>query len=244
MDEQRVLEQLGFSESEVKVYLASLLLGSSSASQIAIKAGLLRTSTYEILKSLTNKGLISSVLKGRINYFQAASPDQLLKVLEEKKMHLEQVLPKLMKLQRAVIEKPTVEFYEGKNGLKTILEDVLKHAGQRYLVVGNNTKFRSLLPEFYLKSFLRKRLAAHVLCQRIAEDSPETRELRKRDSQEQRITKTLESLQNADAELFMYADRIAIFTLVHNHPLGIIFKEKKISKLLEIIFNNVWDHQD
>ncbi len=91
MDENIILQELGLSRNEVKVYLAALTIGSSSANTIAKHAGLLRTSTYEILKSLVDKGIVSYVLKGRVKYFEAASPDRLLKMAEERKHRLQEI---------------------------------------------------------------------------------------------------------------------------------------------------------
>lgn len=243
MDESTILKELGLSSNEVKVYLASLSLGSSPANSIAKQASLLRTSTYEILKSLADKGIVSHVMRGRVKHFEATSPDRLLQLLEERKERFQQVLPKLMKMRHSIIEKPSVELYEGKNGLKTILEDVLRNAEYKYFVIGNNTRFRSLLPDYFRRSFLQRRLNSNIVCERIAEESKETNELQKVEMEEKRVTKKMPGLEKANAEIFVYGNRIAIFTLVHNYPMGIVVKEKNIADLFRIIFNDLWNQR-
>jgi len=54
---KKSLEGIGLSEKEVAVYLALLELGSGTVSKISRYAGINRTTGYDILDSLANKGL-------------------------------------------------------------------------------------------------------------------------------------------------------------------------------------------
>ncbi len=112
------------------------------------------------------------------------------------------------------------------------------------MVIGNNKKFRSLLPSYYLKSFLHHRVNANIICERIAEDSKETEQMQKAGPEEKRVTKKMIGLEKANAEILIYSNRIAIFTLVHNYPIGIVVKEENISDLFRIIFNDLWNRKE
>lgn len=63
MEINRILENLGFSDNEAKVYLAALETGLSSAQDIADKAKLKRTTTYSVLDVLVRKGFILKTQK-------------------------------------------------------------------------------------------------------------------------------------------------------------------------------------
>ncbi|MBI2590251.1 TrmB family transcriptional regulator, partial [Candidatus Berkelbacteria bacterium] len=51
----RELEELGFSENEARIYAANLELGPSTVADIARKAGVNRTTGYNILEVLVAK---------------------------------------------------------------------------------------------------------------------------------------------------------------------------------------------
>jgi len=238
MDVKDALRAFGLSNNESSVYLAALKLGTSPAQRIAGEAGLLRTTTYEILKALVEKGIVSYIIKEGIRNFEAADPKRLLELLKERHDILQKALPDLSAMKESVIEKPSIEVYEEKEGLRTILDDLLKSGCKKYKVIGNNSKFRESL-SFYVESFIQKRLEKNIACEFIAEEGRETKELQKNDRKVKRITKTLRKLDKANAEIFIYEDRVAIFTLVKDHPIGILIKEKNISLLFDIIFNAI-----
>ncbi|MBU1270375.1 MAG: helix-turn-helix domain-containing protein [Nanoarchaeota archaeon] len=84
MAEIDILEDLGLSEAEAKVYLALLETGSTLAGPIIKKTGLHRGTTYQILQRLIEKGLVSYVIKAGKRYFEATDPNRFLAILKEK----------------------------------------------------------------------------------------------------------------------------------------------------------------
>ena len=64
-----ILEQLGLSQREINIYLALLKLGSASIRDIAAQAGINRGTTYETLKELASKGVVSYFPKGKRRIF-------------------------------------------------------------------------------------------------------------------------------------------------------------------------------
>ena len=81
LTKEQILKEYGLSDNEIKVYLASLSLGTSKVNEISKKADLLRTTTYEVLKTLVEKGLVSYVIKSGVRYFEAAYPNKLINIL-------------------------------------------------------------------------------------------------------------------------------------------------------------------
>ena len=61
----KVLEELGLTSGEVKVYLALLELGPSSAGEIIEKSRLQNSVIHFCLNRLKEKGLVSYIKKGR-----------------------------------------------------------------------------------------------------------------------------------------------------------------------------------
>ena len=78
MTPEKTLEKLGFSPNEIKVYLTLNDHGSNKAGRIAKIAKIDRSSCYNALKLLQEKGLASYVIIGQIKWFQGTGPKRLL----------------------------------------------------------------------------------------------------------------------------------------------------------------------
>ncbi len=130
------LQKIGFSDKEALVYIASLELGSATILEISKKAKVKRPTTYVIFEDLIRKGLASSFEKGKKRYFQVESPERLLtlfrlkeKELQEQEREFKVMFPQLKDLYALSGERPSVRFFEGKEGIKAIQEDILKSKG-------------------------------------------------------------------------------------------------------------------
>ncbi|OGY83738.1 MAG: hypothetical protein A3F54_05150 [Candidatus Kerfeldbacteria bacterium RIFCSPHIGHO2_12_FULL_48_17] len=131
----KALVQLGLSEKEALVYLAALELGQTSVQKISEKAGINRATTYFVMESLMNLGLASTVEKGKKTLFAAEPPEHLVNLLKkqeaeivQKAKNFEGVLPELKSLFNLEMSKPKVRFYEGKESLRVLREDLLETA--------------------------------------------------------------------------------------------------------------------
>lgn len=120
---QQVLIDSGLNEREANVYLAVLELGESTVLPIAKKAGIKRTYCYDILSSLANKGLVSYVQKNNRRRYHALDPKKMHMLLKNRFENFQEVLPQLSSLYKTS-GKPKVSFYEGKNGIISIYEQL------------------------------------------------------------------------------------------------------------------------
>jgi sugar-specific transcriptional regulator TrmB len=85
---EEILKSLGLSDKEIKIYLANLQLGSSLVQKIANFAGLNRTSAYDLLKSLEQKGFVSHTIQSGKRFYQAAQPTKLIDMLKEREANI------------------------------------------------------------------------------------------------------------------------------------------------------------
>jgi len=129
--EYRELITLGLGEKESKTYLAALELGQTTAQKIAEKSGVNRASVYVAIEILMQKGLMSSVNEGKKQYFIAESPEKLSLLFREEAMtiqrkqeYLDEILPKLKSINNNEKDKPVVRYYEGKEGVRAMVEDM------------------------------------------------------------------------------------------------------------------------
>lgn len=129
-----VLEELGLSNAEVKVYLKLLELGKCKSGILIDKTKLQSSTVYHILGSLMEKGLVSYILNGKIKYYYAENPKILNELLAEKKKKLDELMPILLEKQNTSNKKQKAKIYEGFKGLKTAYLDILEtmNKGEEY----------------------------------------------------------------------------------------------------------------
>ena len=128
----KTLEQLGLNSREISIYLVLLKLGNASIRDIAVQADINRGTTYETLKQLAAKGVVSYFPKGKRRVFCAEPPEKLLDLAEEKRHALEQgisdmkqnLIPQLNHL-KPDFNPGNVRFYEGDAGIEFVLKDIL-----------------------------------------------------------------------------------------------------------------------
>ena len=110
---EKALEKMGLSPNEIKVYLALNDHGSSKAGKVARLAGMDRSSCYNSLKTLQEKGLVSYVLIGKVKWFQATGPQRLLEYLREQEEDIKEILPALQERHKAVKVTGQVRLFKG-----------------------------------------------------------------------------------------------------------------------------------
>jgi sugar-specific transcriptional regulator TrmB len=123
---ETLLPNLGFSEKEVKIYVAMLEVGSGTAQKIARTASLPRTTTYSVLEKLVERGIVGKTLrKGTLN-FVAEPPSRLASLVRSFERELDGMLPELEALYNKSEGKPKIIFYEGKEAIQKVYDDTLR----------------------------------------------------------------------------------------------------------------------
>ncbi len=236
---KEALIKIGFSRNEASIYLALLELGPSLVSKIVNKTSINRTHIYDLLKKLIDKGLVSYVIKNNRKYFYAAEPTRILRYLDEKEEEIidkrrtiEKILPELERIQ-PIIKEESVEVYEGKEGLKTILEDIIK-TKRDILTYGSEGNFSKIL-RFYFKHYLRKLEKSGIRMKVIFNYDDTKKPFNWKFANARYIPKRY----RAPTETTIYGDKVAIFILTEE-PKAILIKSNTISGSYKKYFSILW----
>jgi len=116
-----ILEELGLSKNEVKVYLTLLELGSATSWEISKRIKIHRTNTYDALNRLVKKGLVSYITKKDKKLYEVLDPLQLKNVLKEKEIALEKIMPELVMAKKFAGEQSEAVILEGVHAFQKIL---------------------------------------------------------------------------------------------------------------------------
>jgi len=238
----KLLEELrryGLSEKEAKVYLSLLKLGEATVNRVAEDCDVIRTTTYDLLKILKEKGFVSSTIKNKIYYFSPANPNKLIQVLNEKKKIIEEILPELQNLKKVVLEIPKAEVFEGEEGLKTVFQTLLNKKQTLY-AFSNNKSMVELLP-YFAPNFIKQRTKAKIPIKIISEPSETTATLlTNKDKEELRETKVLEEMRQINLNEYIGEDSVAILSSRAEKPVGIIIHHKDFAQEQRILFEKIW----
>jgi len=144
------LTTLGLTKGEIKVYSAVLTTGNSSINQIHEKTGLERRGIYDIINKLIEKGLISYTEANKKKTYQVTPISKLKNQIEEKQKELNLLKNKIPKIEETIsLAKPNTKFeiFKGKEGIKTIFEDMLKH--KNIYIIGGGFYLVKELPHYW-----------------------------------------------------------------------------------------------
>ena len=139
---RRTLEELGLSPYEARVLLALLRTGSSNSSQLARLSEVPRTSTYAVLESLSERGLVHRVPGDGPTVWSTPGSDEVLERLETAKQaaqeeQLRQYRFRVAEARRLLAESipenpsvslPYVHFVRGAPQVKKAYEQLISDA--------------------------------------------------------------------------------------------------------------------
>ena len=149
------LKKLGLNRNEAGIYLALLDLKECQAGLLSKKAQINRTTTYDALERLIEKGLVKYIIHANRKLFQPVNPEVLLKNIQAQEKIAKEILPGLQKRFKNIKEKEESSIYCGKKGIKSILQDILKH--KEYLAFGSRGKFLEIMKHDFIAFQKRKK---------------------------------------------------------------------------------------
>lgn len=233
-----VVKNIGLTEKEAKVYLASLESGAGSVSYIARRAGINRVTAYDVLEKLMKKGMVNSVMRKGTRLYGATDPHIIASEAKRKASEFFKALPDLKRLRGDAIH-PRIRYFEGISGIKAIYEDTL-NSSTEILNYANSREIRTHWPE-YDSEYVRKRVRHKIYLRGIApldehgswvksQDKANYREIRLVPSEEFSFTN----------EINIYDDKVAIISYKDVPLMGMIIESAEIANTQRDIFKMAW----
>ncbi len=233
---KEALKELNLSDKETEVYLALLISGTQSATKVSKKAKLNRVTTYHLLKSLIEKGLVSYVIKSNVKYFRAADPKTILRKIKEKEEKFTEILPDLEALKESLLEHPQIQIYEGKEGLKSIMDDWINT--KKEIIALGSEELNNIL-QFYFPHYLKRRVKEKIKIKIMFKKSKYSQKMKKNDKSEFRETKFIET-KKLTTGVYVYGNKASFLTFIKTEPLGLIIEDKSIVETIRTMLNLLW----
>lgn len=241
---EKLLEDIGLTKGEIKVYLTLLKTGETTTGKIIETAQISSGKIYEILEKLIKKGLASYNVKNKTKYFNAASPNRILDYLYEKETDLkkkgEQLQKELPQLLALKSEKKAYEtnFFKGFKGIQTAIFEALADLTLKdnVLAMGIHSskgKQYNLLWQRWHEERIKKK----ITCKALFSDRGTNyyNLFKKMKFMEVRVLKGI-----TPSAIDIMGDRVLIFTY-EEEPSCLSIKNPEVAKSFNTFFYNLWN---
>ena len=240
--EESVLKEIGLTNVEIKVFIELSKVDSAMASEIAKKIGIYRTNIYDIFESLIKKGLVSYIIKANRKHFIASKPHKLLNYLKEKEekikeqeQQIQELIPILLKLKQPKEEELKAEIYKGKEGLKTLLNDMLNEKKPIYYL-GYSAISQKIIPYFFTH-WQKKRVKLKIKRKIITKE-----QMRNAEAIKTPLTnvKYLPDELNIPISNMIYGNKIWVLIPINEDHISLLIESKKLAQSFFNYFEQLW----
>ncbi len=233
------LQSAGLSEKQSKIYLALIELKESGVTLLAKKTGINRSLLYFILEDLEKKGFVSYMIKNNVRYYKPVEPEKILDLIEEKMKSFKSVLPELIEIAKTKTSKPQIEVLEGIEGIKTILNEILrlKQNWYAYNVPGKGPEIIGFFADNFENQRQKARISLSVICNNTKSGKERGAAFSKMKHTKVKYLGDYES----PASNYIYGDRVVVIFWYKEFPFAIRIIDKKLAESYKSYFKYLWN---
>jgi HTH-type transcriptional regulator, sugar sensing transcriptional regulator len=235
-----ILEDLGLTQAEIKVYLALLELSTATAGPLLEKSGLQNSVVHRALNTLIEKSLINYIQEGKRKVYQATDPENFYGFIDEKKRKFKQILPELKKKQGFAKKTEKATVFKGKRGINEVYTIMISSRGKEYNTFGGgNEVTNKIMGEHWWKNLHLKRIANKLPSRQVFDKtiSKFGKELNKK-----RLTK-IKFLPHQFAQLtetVIVGNKVAVAVFTEN-PYAFLIEDKVVADGYRKHFKALWN---
>lgn len=235
------LTAIGMNAKQSALYLAALQLGTAPASRIAASAELNRATAYHLLEEMVQAKYVTASDRFGIRHYTAVAPQQLLALLEERRMELARmqerltgVVGDLESLRKNATVQPTVRLYDGRVGLKDVLRRTLRAVGpiRMWDMTGTHDEsIRKFLYEELVPERIARGISSKILVTELNPSLDHVSALR-----EVRLLPNMA----LDVDIRVYNDTTTIVSYAPEELFGVEIESPYVAKAMKGMFDAIW----
>lgn len=239
-----ILQGIGLTEAQAKTYLRMLQVGEMTPPELAKDLHETRTNMYSILEQLEAKKLAVRSNAGKKITYRSTHPANLEAFVERRRnvilnweYKLASILPGMTKSYFTTTEQPEVRFFQGREALERIYEDILETQQNFKLIMTPNG--HDYMGEDFLKKFIKNRVKKKLKVEALTPDTPQANH-RKDIDRKMLLTRTFYDPRAFDVpvEINIYGDKVA-FLSFGDEVIGTIIHSPQIAKAMGELFNMI-----
>lgn len=244
---KQVLERIGLTDGEIKIYLALLELGSTTTWNLTKKSKISGSKVYEVLDRLISKGLASYIIKNNVKYFEAASPERIINYLDEKTKLIEEdknqvinIIPELL-LKQKHTNKSEAKIFMGFEGAKTAFEDAIQSLKKGEEILGWGLTEQPEQWEVYFNKREEFRDKKGIIHKSIINEKYKS------------LINVRKNFHNTEIRYFpkemempttieIWRDKVAIFIITLENPITIVIESEAAANSFRKYFYILWNN--
>ena len=234
---EKLLQELGFSEKETKVYLSLNQFGPMPASTIARLTEIKRTSVYDIVNSLIQKNVITSYRQGIYTYFAIDDVNKLY-LYQKEKLNTAKLL--IENLQDRIKYQPHIQvnYYRGAEGYVEVYDQMIR-SNPDEILCWTDINFLNVFTPQQDRLGIAERVRRRISMRILMKDSPRAREYSQKDAQLLREIRLLPETFTFDTTLFIYQGNVIFFDY-HEPATAIRIQHQGIYLMMKEFFEITW----
>lgn len=240
MDHKQLLNQLGLTEKEAEIYLASLYMGPGSVLALSKAVKIHRPLLYKLIGILSDQGLIKTTIEGKRKLYYAVEPKQLLEQLKKKEVLLKDALPALSNLSYLGRKKPRISYYEGRERVQELLatqnqakrKEICSYFPAKYMI----QLFGKKELEQVIQARINKRIRLKLLRSTKADEAYEGSQLRRKALREVRY---LPDNRTFGMGIVIFDNKVNLFSSVREN-FGLQIESDDFSGIMKYLFETLW----
>lgn len=231
-----ILQNIGLSETESKIYICLLEHGAQNISEIAERSKCNRVQVYAALPRMLEKRLIGESKKGKRKIFFAENPENLENIFYEQKLSFQNTVSFLKEKYEKNMSKPELRIFYTQEALKHIFIDVIQslEKGETYYRYSSR-KFdylRGFLPDGYKKMRDQKEIGRMIITSEELKNLKEQKE-KKLNREILAIPKKYDLFDDNIGKI-IYANKVAIID--YNTMTSFVIENAKFAEFEKKIF--------
>jgi sugar-specific transcriptional regulator TrmB len=249
------LIKLGLGDYEARVLGALIANSPASATFVAKKCNLSRSSVYTTLSSLIAKGLVSTTYKNEVKQFIAEDYHSLGQLLKKQKKDLddkwalfESMKGSLKTLSSTQLHLPNIIFFEGQEGLKKIYLSMMRDTEPNSTLYLMRDEFvwqpdwKFIFEMEWHERVKRIKIEKNISTKLLVNDSPLERK-------KSTLYKSKKSLHFAflpkkhsvkHFAIYILGDVVSILSMEHNNLVGIKITNQSMADNFKHMFEGLW----
>ena len=242
---QELLQKVGLSLNEARVYEALLLVGETNVNTLSVKSKVHRRNVYDSLNKLMEKGLASETFVKGEKLFKPTDPQRLAEIMKEQEVSLNKQLPEMKKLYDFVEPDAEAYMFRGIEGFKNYLHLILEQ-GEPVYFIGAKALWLDPRLQYYLAHFDSERKKRgikfyHLFDYEVREQKPEILKL------VGKPYKFLPQKYSSPTCVDIFGDYVVTFVgakpgQLYDEPIQFVLKNKLLADGYRKFFQFMWDH--
>jgi len=235
------LAQLGITKSLFNLYMAAAELGEATIAEVAARAGMVRTTAYHALQRLEEEGLVTIADRDGKRIVVAEDPRKLLERGKARLQAIEALVPQMRSVYNRIKGKPQIRFFEGEEGIRTVLWESLTLTGAPRVLRGylsmHELEQTPGLGE--VERFLNERVQRGIELKVIRSRHRDIQPIWPTSRAERRELRYAPPEMEISMTTFIFDNRVSLISSRHENY-GLIIESEEFATMQRGLFDTVW----